>query len=266
MPDNYIPNEKSYSSIMQMKNVPSPILQSFNAVGSGVYLSTIVNRPQMMFEDLQKHDSESRYPDEKHLGLDYDDIEKRLWKSITRRCPLYGANIDDTLTDVHAPFNLNKLNCMLELLRTEYQSEFPGILTSYTYVGTFGSSFCYHIEDMNLFSFNFMHYGEPKMWFIIPPHDAKPFEAMAKEALPTDFVDCPAFLRHKNIMFHADKIRQSGITCNRVIQSAKEMLVLLPNVYHAGFNCGFNIAEAVNYATIKWVDFGKHAEQCVCRK
>ena len=34
--------------------------------------------------------------------------------------------------------------------------------------------------------------------------------------------------------------------------------------YHSGFNFGFNIAEAVNFALIRWIEIAQRANSCTC--
>ena len=44
-------------------------------------------------------------------------------------------------------------------------------------------------------------------------------------------------------------LRQQGVRVTKVVQEERDLIVVFPHAYHAGFNHGFNIAEASNYGT-----------------
>ena len=51
----------------------------------------------------------------------------------------------------------------------------------------------------------------------------------------------------------------------QIVQKEGEIMITFPLGYHSGFNTGFNIAESTNFATERWVEYGKRATRCYCR-
>ena len=51
-----------------------------------------------------------------------------------------------------------------------------------------------------------------------------------------------------------------------MIHNQGEFMLVFGGAYHCGFNCGFNIAEAVNYATVDWFKNLLTINCCTCTK
>ncbi|XP_045436165.1 lysine-specific demethylase 4C isoform X5 [Pipistrellus kuhlii] len=60
-------------------------------------------------------------------------------------------------------------------------------------------------------------------------------------------------------------LKKYGIPFDKITQEAGEFMITFPYGYHAGFNHGFNCAESTNFATVRWIDYGKVAKLCTCR-
>ncbi|KAK1353391.1 hypothetical protein POM88_052526 [Heracleum sosnowskyi] len=54
-------------------------------------------------------------------------------------------------------------------------------------------------------------------------------------------------------------LKSEGVPVYRVVQHSGEFVLTFPRAYHAGFNRGFNCAEAVNVAPIDWLEHGQCA-------
>jgi histone demethylase JARID1 len=48
----------------------------------------------------------------------------------------------------------------------------------------------------------------------------------------------------------------AGVKVFRAVQQPGEFIVTFPRAYHGGFSNGFNLGEAVNFATADWLPFG----------
>lgn len=54
-------------------------------------------------------------------------------------------------------------------------------------------------------------------------------------------------------------LKSEGVPVYRCVQNPGEFVLTFPRAYHAGFNCGFNCAEAVNVAPVDWLPHGQNA-------
>lgn len=130
---------------------------------------------------------------------DFEELERKFWKNLTFNPPLYGADVSGTLYDPvsNLPFlgmkyvgkwvheviiglydnyqtnvwqdvmewNIGRLNTILDMLERESGITIKGVNTPYLYFGMWKSTFAWHTEDMDLYSINYLHFGEPKSWY-----------------------------------------------------------------------------------------------------
>lgn len=191
-----------------------------------------------------------------------EELEKTYWKTLTYAPPLYGADLMGTLFHEDTElWNLNKLPNLLDVLGTKV----PGVNTAYLYLGMWKATFAWHLEDVDLYSINYLHFGAPKQWYSISQADARRFEAAMRSIWPTEAKACDQFLRHKAFLISPSHLKQYfNITVNKVVSYPGEFVVTYPYGYHSGYNLGYNCAEAVNFALDSWVPMGKIAKRCEC--
>jgi len=133
------------------------------------------------------------------------------------------------------------------------------------YVGCWKSLFCWHKEDLDLYSINFLHFGKPKFWYCIDPEHAQKFERFCSFQFHDSQKMCKDFLRHKTTLISPNILKNAGISIRKMVQNPGEFMVIFPHGYHSGFNFGLNCAEAVNFALPGWVNIGKRATRCLCQ-
>ncbi|KAF9583734.1 hypothetical protein BGW38_008711 [Lunasporangiospora selenospora] len=165
--------------------------------------------------------------------VDYcKELERNYWRNLTFVQPMYGADMS--------------------------------VNTPYLYFGMWKATFAWHVEDMDLYSINYLHFGAPKQWYCIPPEYSERFERIAQGIFSQDHKSCPQFLRHKTHLISPMTLMNDGVPFNRLVQHEGEFVLTFPFAYHSGYNLGFNCAESINFALENWIDIGRKAESCLC--
>ncbi|KAK7328519.1 hypothetical protein VNO77_22628 [Canavalia gladiata] len=166
-------------------------------------------------------------------------------------------------------WNLNNFPRLPGSVLSYEGSDISGVLVPWLYVGMCFSSFCWHVEDHHLYSLNYLHWGDPKVWYGIPGSHASAFEDTMRKHLPDLFEEQPNLLNELVTQLSPSILKSEGVPVYRTVQHSGEFVITFPRAYHSGFNCGFNCAEAVNVAPIDWLIHGQNAVELYslqCRK
>ncbi|CAB4067560.1 KDM4 [Lepeophtheirus salmonis] len=173
----------------------------------------------------------------------HDDLERKYWKSLSFVPPIYGADITDSITDPDCNvFNMAKLPSILQYVNQDQNESYAGVTTPYLYLGSWKTTFSWHVEDMDLYAINYLHFGMPKTWYFVAQN----------------------FMRHKTCLINPSLLDELGVPYQKVVQEVRNAIVVYPYAYHSGFNHGFNCAESTNFALERWIEYGKRYRPCDC--
>lgn len=122
----------------------------------------------------------------------------------------------------NSSWNLTKLP-ILEKSLLHTLPRISGMTVPWVYLGGPFSHFCFHTEDHDLFSINYMHLGGTKTWYSVP---SRCYDALHKNwAGDHDLTS----------LLDVDQLKQH-VDVYRVEQHWGEYVVTFPRAYHAGFN------------------------------
>lgn len=259
-PREWVPRRRGYDNVDL--TIPCPVTQEVEG-REGVYQIYNIeprNKKGMGVKEFAKKANSAEYVTPFHT--DFDDLERKYWKNITFNPAIYGADISGSLYDLDQPYwNINNLGTILDCIS---DVKIEGVNTAYLYFGMWKTSFAWHTEDMDLYSINYLHYGAPKSWYAIPPEHGRRLERLAETFFQDKAKQCPAFLRHKSCIISPSILKKYSIPFNKMTQEAGEFIVTFPYGYHAGFNHGYNCAESTNFASKRWIEYGKRCRRCYC--
>ncbi|KAK9243140.1 JmjC domain, hydroxylase-domain-containing protein [Lipomyces tetrasporus] len=208
------------------------------------------------FEDFNYRFNASEFTPER-----CEELERIYWKTITYNNPMYGADMLGSLfTDATKEWNVSHLDNILNDLGVDL----PGVNTAYLYFGMWKSTFSWHVEDMDLYSINYLHFGAPKQWYSISQKDEKRFYSVMRSEWPDEHKKCKEFLRHKTFLVSPKYLADRGIKVNKLVHNQGEFVITFPFGYHSGYNLGYNCAESVNFASERWLQIGASAKKCKC--
>ncbi|CAL8331764.1 unnamed protein product [Merluccius merluccius] len=240
-------------------------IQQMVAGQSGLFTQYNIQKKPLSVQEFRRLANSDQYCTPRYLN--YEDLERKYWKNLTFVSPIYGADVSGSLYDEDVEeWNIGHLKSILDVIEEDCGVSIQGVNTPYLYFGMWKTTFSWHTEDMDLYSINYLHFGEPKSWYAIPPEHGKRLERLATGFFPNSFKGCEAFLRHKMTLISPSVLKKYGIPFDKTTQEAGEFMVTFPYGYHAGFNHGFNCAESTNFASLRWIDYGKVATQCTCSK
>lgn len=167
--------------------------------------------------------------------------------------------IDQELFNKYAEsaWNLNNLPVLKASVLRHISADISGMKIPWMYAGMCFATFCWHNEDHWSYSINYLHLGEAKTWYGVPGSCAEDFEKAMKEEAPELFDSQPDILHHLVTIMNPNDIMKTGVPIYRTDQKEGEFVITFPRAYHAGFNQGFNFAEACNFAPYDWLHIGR---------
>lgn len=204
-PHGWVPSKNNRRESMLLRSMKvKPYLQKLQEVDGKKGIS-LYKPKQLNKMSIDEFDEKAKSYVNGMLPSDCTTItENGFWSAVKsdKIRALYAADVGGTLMEENCAGQWNFANFMnTTLLKlTSKTLKIPGISTPYLY---FSSPFTFspwHSEDINLYSINYLHYGDCKTWYGIPSKNSGEFEEFTNEAMKTLLINCSAPMRHKLLM------------------------------------------------------------------
>lgn len=245
---------------------------SFEVGDETVFLDSTRTRTLKDFRKLADNVKKKYFAELQDEKISVETIEKEFWRVVESDVVTveYGADLDSARVGSGFPtnpaaikkkdmkyfnsgWNLNNIKKQKGSVFKHLKEDISGMNTPWIYVGMVFSTFCWHVEDHWSYSINYLHHGDPKTWYGIPGESAGHFETVLKSTAPELFKRYPEFIHSLVTMVNPNLLENESVPVYRLDQYPGEFVVTFPRAYHAGFNNGFNVAEATNFSTADWV-------------
>ncbi|PAA65735.1 hypothetical protein BOX15_Mlig027779g1, partial [Macrostomum lignano] len=262
-PAEWVPRRGGYADLDQLV-IPGPIRQKVCGTG-GVFSQWNELQKPLTVASFRQLATSGKYQTPAHTDMEH--LEKKYWANLTINPGIYGADVSGSVTDPDQTcWNIANLGSILDEIGLDSGVKIEGVNTPYLYFGMWKTSFPWHTEDMDLYSINYIHFGAPKHWYAVPPAHGRKLERLAQSFFGASYKSCPAFLRHKTTLISPQVLHKYGVPFDKITQHSGEIIITFPYGYHSGFNVGYNCAESTNFASRRWISYGKKAALCCCQK
>lgn len=159
----------------------------------------------------------ARKRDQKFAHLSIDELESKITRNDCYKHAFYATDVEVNALD---PNNkILNLHSMSDLLQKNYvpkNGQVSGITSPLGYIGSFGTFFAWHVEDLNLFSISILLHGKPKIWYGIEAIDRTKFEKLQSRFPGWPCNPCSHPLRHKSNIFSPKFLAKHDIKVHRV--------------------------------------------------
>lgn len=180
-------------------------------------------------------------------------LESDFWKTVFLSKPLYGVDEASSLFPYDLTlWNLNNLSDSINSSNRHILSGLPK------------SMFPWHLDEQNKCSINYLHFGAPKQWYSVPCLNTDRFLNLLSKELLSDKKNCPAFMRHQNVLTSPDFLKNNKVKFNRVVQFEHEFIITFPYSMNSGFNYGYNLCESIEFTLDQQTIVRKQPFKCVC--
>jgi histone demethylase JARID1 len=136
------------------------------------------------------------------------------------------------------PWNLHNVGSRYPSLLSFLPEPISSVTTPSLFISQMFTTACWRLEDHSLYSFNFLHVGQPRTWYAIPGDQRPLYERVFQKLLPHLAQEDPNLINSMVTMLNPQLLRQNGLTVYEFEQKAGEFVITFPQSTYCFFSHG----------------------------